>query len=140
MLERLSGHAYYCFLDGYSGYNQIHIAPEDQEKTTFTCPYGTFAFRRMPFGLCNAPATFQRLMMSIFSDMVEKIIEVFMDDFSVFGPSFDDCLKNLELVLSRCEETHLVLNWEKCHFMVQEGIVLGHRISMNGIEVDKAKI
>ena len=71
MLERLAGHAYYCFLDGFSGYNQIAIAPEDQEKTTFTCPFGTFAYRRMPFGLCNAPATFQRCMMSIFSDMLE---------------------------------------------------------------------
>ena len=89
MLERLTGHNYYYFLDGYSGYNQIAIDPEDQEKTTFTCPYGTFAYRRMPFGLCNAPATFQRCMMAIFSDMVEKFIEVFMDDFSVFGSSFD---------------------------------------------------
>ena len=140
MLNRLSGYEYYCFLDGYSGYNQIAIAPEDQEKTTFTCPYGTFAFRRMPFGLCNAPGTFQRCMMAIFSDMVEKTIEIFMDDFSVMGNSFDNCLKNLRAVLARCEETNLVLNWEKCHFMVQEGIVLGHRISARGIEVDKAKI
>ena len=85
MLDRLAGHEYYCFLDGYSGYNQIAIALEDQKKTTFTCPYGTFAFRRMPFGLCNAPGTFQRCMMAIFSDMVEKTIEIFMDDFSVLG-------------------------------------------------------
>ena len=99
MVERLSGHDYYCFLDGYSGYNQIPIASEDQEKTTFTCSYGTFAYRRMPFDLCNTPATFQRCMMSIFSDMIEKCIEVFMDDFSVFGSSFDDCLSNLSLVL-----------------------------------------
>jgi len=140
MLDRLAGHRYYCFLDGYSGYNQITIAPEDQEKTTFTCPYGTFAFKRMPFGLCNAPATFQRCMMAIFSDMVEKTIEVFMDDFSVFGPTFDQCLENLSQVLNRCEETNLVLNWEKCHFMVQEGIVLGHRVSKDGLEVDRAKI
>ena len=140
MLDRLAGHDYYCFLDGYSGYNQIAIAPEDQEKTTFTCPYGTFAFRRMPFGLCNAPATFQRCMMAIFSDMVERIIEVFMDDFSVFGSSFDHCLNNLSKVLERYVETNLVLNWEKCHFMVKEGIVLGHRISSNGIEVDRAKV
>ncbi|XP_075500158.1 uncharacterized protein LOC142538744 [Primulina tabacum] len=92
MLDRVGGYHYYCFLDGYSGYNQIVIAPEDQEKTTFTCPYGTFAFRRMPFRLCNAPATFQRCMMPIFSDMVEEIMEVFMDDISVFGSSFDHCL------------------------------------------------
>ncbi|XP_068312499.1 uncharacterized protein [Pyrus communis] len=140
MLERLAGYAFYCFLDGYSGYNQIVIAPEDQEKTTFTCPFGTFAYRRMPFGLCNAPATFQRCMMSIFSDYVEKIIEVFMDDFSVFGDSFDGCLNNLSLILKRCIETNLVLNWEKCHFMVKQGIVLGHIISEKGIEVDKSKI
>jgi hypothetical protein len=129
MLDRLAGHKYYCFLNGYSGYNQIAITPEDQEKTTFTCPYGTFAFRRMPFGLCNAPVTFQRCMMAIFSDMVEQIIEVFMDDFSIFGTSFDDCLAKLGLVLERCEKTNLILNWEKCHFMVKEGIVLGHWIS-----------
>ncbi|XP_052198389.1 uncharacterized protein LOC127805674 [Diospyros lotus] len=125
MLDKLAGHEFYCFLDGYSGYNQIAIAPKDQEKTTFTCPYGTFAFRRMPFGLCNAPTTFQRCMMAIFSDMIEKFIEVFMDDFSVFGDSFDLCLANLKLVLQRCEDTNLVLNWEKCHFMVREGVVLG---------------
>ncbi|KAM1569367.1 hypothetical protein ACFX10_034491 [Malus domestica] len=140
MLERLAGYAFYCFLDGYSGYNQIVIAPEDQEKTTFTCPFSTFAYRRMPFGLCNAPATFQRCMMSIFSDYVEKIIEVFMDDFSVFGDSFDGCLHTLSLILKRCVETNLVLNWEKCHFMVKQGIVLGHIVSENGIEVDKSKI
>ncbi|CAN6691955.1 unnamed protein product [Malus baccata var. baccata] len=140
MLDRLASYVFYCFLDGYSGYNQIVIAPEDQEKTTFTCPFGTFAYRHMPFGLCNAPATFQRCMMSIFSDYVEKIIEVFMDDFSVFGDSFDGCLHNLSLILKRCVETNLVLNWEKCHFMVKQGIVLGHIISEKGIEVDKSKI
>ncbi|GJW51938.1 reverse transcriptase domain-containing protein [Tanacetum coccineum] len=111
MLERLAGNEYYCFLDGFSGYFQIPIDPNDQEKTTFTCPYGTFAYRRMPFGLCNAPGTFQRCMMAIFHDMIEKTMEVFMDDFS-----------------------------EKSHFMVKEGIVLGHKISKKGIEVDKAKI
>ncbi|CAN6547337.1 unnamed protein product [Malus baccata var. baccata] len=140
MLERLAGHSFYCFLDGYSGYNQIVIAPDDQEKITFTCPFGTFAYRRMPFGLCNAPATFQRCMVGIFSDYVEKIIEIFMDDFSVFGDSFDKCLDNLTLILKRCVETNLVLNWEKCHFMVKQGIVLGHIISEKGIEVDKSKV
>ncbi|KAL4290053.1 hypothetical protein GQ457_14G014830 [Hibiscus cannabinus] len=140
MLDRLAGKQFYCFLDGYSGYNQIAIAPEDQSKTTFTCPYGTFAFRRMPFGLCNAPATFQRCMTAIFSNLNEDCLEIFMDDFSTFGEDFDSCLSNLEKVLKRCKETNLVLNWEKCHFMVDEGIVLGHKISSKGMEVDKAKI
>uniref|UniRef100_A0A2N9GLY0 RNA-directed DNA polymerase n=1 Tax=Fagus sylvatica TaxID=28930 RepID=A0A2N9GLY0_FAGSY len=104
VLERVAGHSFYCFLDGYSGYYQIEIDLEDQDKTTFTCPFGTYAFRRMPFGLCNAPATFQRCMMSIFSDMVGEFMEVFMDDLSVFGDSFDGCLENLGKVLARCEE------------------------------------
>lgn len=140
ILERVAGHPFYCFLDGYSGYYQIEIALEDQDKTTFTCPFGTFAFRRMPFGLCNASATFQRCMTSMFSDMVENCMEVFMDDLTVFGTSFDACLLNLKRVLTRCEEKGLVLNWEKCHFMVPSGIVLGHVISSKGIEVDKSKI
>jgi hypothetical protein len=140
ILERVVGHEFYCFLDGYSGYNQIEIALEDQEKTTFTCPFGTFAYQRMPFGLCNAPATFQICMLSIFSDMVERFLEIFMDDFSVFGDSFYDCLTNLEKVLSRYEEKNLVLNWEKCHFMVTNDIVLGHIVSSKGTEVDKSKM
>nr|GEW33666.1 reverse transcriptase domain-containing protein [Tanacetum cinerariifolium] len=111
MLERLARNEYYCFLDGFSSYFQISIYLKDREKTTFTCPYGTFAYCRMPFRLCNAPGAFQRCMMAIFHDMIEKTMEVFMDDFS-----------------------------EKSHFMAKEGIVLGHKISKNGIEVDKAKV
>ena len=136
MLDRLAGHPHFCFLDGYFGYNQIVITPEDQEKTTFTCPFDTFAFRRMPFGLCNAPATFQSCMMSIFSDLVEEVMEIFMDDFTVYGSSFENCLHNLGTVLHRCQDKNLALNWEKCHFMVIEGIVLGHMISAVGLEVD----
>nr|GEX37395.1 reverse transcriptase domain-containing protein [Tanacetum cinerariifolium] len=112
MLERLAGNEFYCFLDGFSGYFQIPIDLQDQEKTTFTCPYGTFAYRRMPFGLCNAPDTCQRCMMSIFHDMIEKTMEVFMDDFSVFGDNLSSCITNLDKMLNRCEET-----------------VLGHKIS-----------
>ncbi|GJX31502.1 reverse transcriptase domain-containing protein [Tanacetum coccineum] len=142
-LKDLPSHLEYAFLEendklpGNSKYNEI---PQDQEKTTFTCPYGTFAYRRMPFGLCNAPGTFQRCMMAIFHDMIEKTMEVFMDDFSVFGDSFDSCLSNLEKMLKQCEDTNLVLNWEKCHFMRRERIVLGHKISKSGIEVDRAKV
>nr|GFA80093.1 reverse transcriptase domain-containing protein [Tanacetum cinerariifolium] len=97
--RRLAGNEYYCFLDGFSGYFQIPINPRDQEKTTFTCPYETFAYRRKPFGLCNAPGTFQRCMLAIFHDMVEKTMEVFMDDFSVFGNSFENCLSRLDKML-----------------------------------------
>nr|GEZ37162.1 reverse transcriptase domain-containing protein [Tanacetum cinerariifolium] len=140
ILERLARNEYYCFLDGFSGYFQIPINPRDQEKTTFMCPYGMFAYRRMPFGLCNVPGTFQRCMMDIFHDMIKKMMEVFMDDFSVFGNSFGTCLSNLDKMLKRCEDTNLCLNWEKNHFMIKEGIVLGHKISKNGIEVDKAKV
>jgi len=87
MLERLAKNSYFCYLDGYSGFLQIPIYPNDQKKITFTCPYGMYNYRRMPFGLCNAPATFQRCMMV--SDFIEDIIEVFMDDFSVYGATYD---------------------------------------------------
>ncbi|CAM8917246.1 unnamed protein product [Rhodiola kirilowii] len=140
MLDRLAGKPYFCFLDGFSGYNQIPIAPEDQENTTFTCPFGTFAFRRMSFGLCNAPGTFQRVVTSIFSDMIGIFIKVFMDDFTIYGDTFDACLDNLSTVLARCVSMNLVLNYEKCHFMVTHGVVLGHVVSQEGIEVDKSKI
>nr|GEU38418.1 reverse transcriptase domain-containing protein [Tanacetum cinerariifolium] len=113
---------------------------KDQENTTFTCLYGTFAYRRMPFGLCNTPGTFQRCMMAIFHDLIKETMEVFMDDFSVFENSFGTCLSYFEKLLQRCKDTNLCLNWEKSHFMVKEGIVLGHKISKNGIEVYKAKV
>nr|GEU64951.1 reverse transcriptase domain-containing protein [Tanacetum cinerariifolium] len=113
---------------------------KDQEKTTFTYPYEMFAYRCMPFGLCNAPATFQRCMMAIFHDMIEKTMEVFMDDFSIFRNSFQSCPSYLERMLKRCEDTNLFLKWEKSHFMVKKAIVLGHKISKEVIEVDKAKV
>ena len=95
MLERLAKHSFFC----YSGYHQSPIHLDDQNRTTFTCPYGTFAYRQMSFGLCNAPASFQRCMMAIFSDLIENIMEVFMEDFSVYGKIFDECLENLDKVL-----------------------------------------
>ena len=110
MLEHVMNHSFFCFLDGYSGYHQILIHPDDPSKTTFTYLYGTYAYRQMSFALCNAPASFQRCMMSIFSNMIEKIMEAFMDDFIVYGKTFNDCLENLDKVLQWCEEKHLVLN------------------------------
>nr|GEX68358.1 retrovirus-related Pol polyprotein from transposon 17.6 [Tanacetum cinerariifolium] len=131
---------YYCFLDDFSGYFQIPIDPKDHEKTTFTCRYEMFAYHSMPFGLCNAPDTFQRCMMAIFHDMIEKTMEVFMDDCFVFGNSFQTCLSHLEKMLKRCEDTNLCLNWENSHFMVKEGIVLSHKISKEGIKFEKSKV
>ncbi|GKA63671.1 reverse transcriptase domain-containing protein, partial [Tanacetum coccineum] len=140
MLERLAGNKYYCFLDRFFKYFHIPIDPQDQEKTTFTCPYGTFAYRCMAFGFCNAPGMFQRCMMAIFHDMIEETMEVFMDDFSIFEDSFSSCLSHLDMMLKQCEDTNLVLNWETCHFMVKKCVVLGHKISKSRIEVDRAKV
>jgi hypothetical protein len=94
----------------------------------------------MSFGLCNDPASFERCIMTVFSDLIEKVMEVFMDYFSIYDKTFEDCLANLDEVLRRCQEADFVLNWEKCHFMVREEIVLGHKISEKGVEVDKSKI
>ena len=140
ILDKLSGQGFYCFLDDYFGYNQLVIYPDDQEKTTFTCPFGTYAFQHMPFGLCNAPTTFQRCMMAIFPNFIGESMEVFMDNFLIFGSSFDACLEHLTQILDVCVKKRLVLSWEKSHFMVREGIVLGHLVSSKGLEVEKAKV
>ncbi|RDX97697.1 Retrovirus-related Pol polyprotein from transposon opus, partial [Mucuna pruriens] len=127
-------------LEKLVGYMQIHTTPEDQHKTTFTCPFRTFTYTRISFGLCNALSTFQRCMISIFSNLLEDYMEVFIDDFTVYVESFEACLDNLSKVLRRCIDSNLVLNFEKCHFMVTKGIILGHLVSARGIKVDKAKI
>ena len=140
ILDRLAGSSYFCFLDGYSGHKQIAIHPYDQEKTSFTCPFGAFAFTCMPFGLCNAPATFQQCMTAIFSNFLGYSLEVFIDDFSVFGNNFESCLAHLTKILEVCVRKRLVLSWEKSHFIVSEWVVLGHIVSGIGLEVNKAKI
>jgi len=126
MLERLVGKSFFYFLDWFSSCFQIVEAKKDQEKTTFTCPFMTFTYRYMPFGLCNALDTFQRCMMSIFSNLIENYIEIFMDNCIVYDNSFDQCLNHLTKVLKHCININLVLNYEKCHFIVQQEIVLGH--------------
>jgi hypothetical protein len=98
-MDTLAGNTFFSFLDGFTGYNQIQIAPEDQDKTTFTCPSGTFSYRVFPFGLCNSPATFQREIMSIFNDLISEGLEVYMDDFTPYGNDLDQALDNLENVL-----------------------------------------
>ena len=140
ILDRLAGSSYFCFLDRYSSYNHTNIHPDNQEKTTFTCPFGTFAFRHMPFKLCNAPATFQRCITAIFSDFLGDSLKFFMDDLSVFGNDFKSYLAHLTKILEVCIRKRLVLSWEKSHFMVRERVVLGHIVSGKGFEVDKANI
>jgi hypothetical protein len=139
-LDILSGKKYFSFLDGYRGYNQILIAPEDQDKTTFTCPWCTYAYRVLPFELCNAPATFQRAILGIFVDLIHDCVEVYMDDFTVYGNTYQEALENLEKFLIRCQEMNLSLSHEKCKNVVTEGVVLAHHISSEGIKVDRAKI
>nr|GFA97844.1 DNA-directed DNA polymerase [Tanacetum cinerariifolium] len=139
MLKRLARNDYYCFLDGFFGYFQIPIDPRDQEKTTFTCPYGTFAYRRMSFSLCNAPSTFQRCMLAIFHDMVEKTMEVFMDDFSVFGNSFKNCLSRLDKMLQRCEDTNLSLTRRKVTLWSKRALSLAIRFQKMGLRSTKLK-
>lgn len=140
VLDGLTGKKFFSFLDGFSGYNQIQISPEDQDKTTFTCPWGTFANRVLPFGLCNAPATFQRVVLSIFSELVHDAVEIYMDDFTPYGANFQEALSNLEKVLTKCIEMNLSLSPEKCEFLMNKGTVLGHTISCQGLQVDPNKI
>ncbi|GJW53789.1 reverse transcriptase domain-containing protein, partial [Tanacetum coccineum] len=139
MLERLAGNEYYCFLDGFSGYFQIPIDPKDQENTIFTCPYGTFAYRCMPFGLCNPPGTFQRCMMAIFHDMIEKTMEVFMDDFSVFGNSFSMCLTNLDKMLKRCEDTNSWLKKKDAKARLLRRVLLLQEFDFKVIDTKRAE-
>ena len=140
MLDTLSGKQYFSFLDGSNGYNQIQIALEYQEKTTFTFPWGTFSCRVLPFSLCNAPATFQREVLEIFSDQTHDCVKIYMDDFTIYGNTFGEALENLEKLLIRCLEANLALSHKKCKMMLIEGIVLGHHISSTGIKVDPTKI
>eukprot|EP00253_Pinus_taeda_P015001 PITA_15001 len=140
VLDTLAGKKYFSFLDGFSGYNQIQGAPEDQDKTTFTCPWGTFSYRVISFGLCNAPAKFQRAVLGIFSDLIHDCVEVYMDDFIVYGNTFEEALENLEKVLKRCKETNPSFSHAKCFMMFTKGIVLGHHILGDGIKADKSKV
>ena len=133
VLDGLAWKKFFSFLDGFSGYNHIQINLEDQYKTTFTCPWGTFAYRVLPFILCNAPATFQREVLSIFSELVHDAVEIYMDDFTPYGSNFQEALSNIRKVLHKCIEMNLSLSLEKCEFFMIEGTVIGHAISQQGL-------
>jgi hypothetical protein len=139
ILDAVAGHECYSFLDGFSGYNQVRIADEDQAKTTFTTDWGTFAYTVMPFGLCNAPATFQRIMTQAFQKYLRKFMEIFLDDFCVFSKRKDH-LKCLGKCMRQCQEFGISLNSDKCQFGMPFGKLLGHVVSKTGISTDPDKV
>jgi hypothetical protein len=139
ILDAVAGHECYSFLDGFSGYNQVRIAEEDQLKTTFTTDWGTFAYTVMPFGLCNAPATFQRIMTQAFQKYLRKFMEIFLDDFCVFSKKKNH-FKCLGKCMKQCKEFGISLNSDKCQFGMPFGRLLGHVVSRTGISTDPDKI
>jgi hypothetical protein len=139
ILDHVAGHQRYSFLDGFSGYNQVFIRMNDQLKIKFTTEWGTFAFNRMPFGLCNAPGTFQWLMMDIFKDFLRHFLEVIIDDFAVFSNQ-EDHLEYLRKTFQRCRETNLKLHPGKCFFGMSSGILLKHIVGPHGLQVDMDKV
>ncbi|KAL3699575.1 hypothetical protein R1sor_017597 [Riccia sorocarpa] len=139
ILDKVAGREAYTFMDGYSGYNQVEIAPEDRKKTAFIIPWGAYAYARMPFGLSNAPATFQRLVIDTFAEYIGDFMEAFLDDFTVYG-SANQHLQQLEKALIKCLENQIRLNLEKCVFWVQSGALLGHIICSEGVLMDPGKV
>lgn len=127
MLDQIVGYEMYNFADGYSGYNQIRLAPGDREKTTFITEWGAFMFLVIPFGLCNAPATFQRVMMTIFSEYLQKFMAIFVDDFTVYS-SATKHLECLRLMFKQCREKRVCLNPFKCLFGAYRGTILGDKV------------
>ena len=138
-LDALGGAQHFSTLDLASGYHQVAMAPEDKHKTTFICPFGTYEWNRMPFGLCNAPATFQRLMQSAMSQHIFRILLVYLDDLLVYSDTFDKHLESLSTVFQRLREVGVKLNPNKCGFAKAEVAFLGHRISADGIATDPEK-
>ena len=136
----MAGHLVYSFLDGMAWYHQTPIRVQDQIHTSFITAWGTYAFRRMPFGLCNAPGTFQRIMRDIFHNFMKHFLEVFLDDFAVFSHTWTEHLQHLHLTFQRCREANLKLHPGKCFIRMANGILLGHRVSKDGISVDVDKV
>lgn len=139
-LDALSGTKLFSTIDLASGYHQVTVHEKDREKTAFTTPFGLYEYLRMLFGLCNAPAMFQRLMQDTMSDLVLQIVLVYLDDLLVFSSTLSNNLVRLETVLKRLRETELKVKIEKCHFLQQEVRFTGHQVSAQGIGTDPDKI
>ena len=139
ILDEVAGQELYTFMDGYSGYNQISIAPEDHHKTAFITPWGTFIYVVMPFGLCNAPSAFQRAMSFAFSDLLHRSMTVFIDDFSTHSSAVEHLYWVRECLI-RCCRTRIAVNPDKLYLAVKRGVLLGHIISQEGTEPDPTKV
>jgi hypothetical protein len=140
ILQKVVGSKKISILDRFSGYNQIMVHPDDQEKTTFTTPWDTFMYAKMPFGFMNAGETFQRAMDIAFDDEKDKFIVIYLDDITVFSYSDDEHLKHLRRVFQKCRKFGISLNPKKSNFGMQEGKLLGHVISKEGIKIDPNRV
>ena len=139
MLDNVGGQEVYSFTDGFSGYHQIRIAPEDRHKTTFATEMGSFQYTVMPFGLKNAPAMFSRVVIAAFKELIHKFLEVYFDDWTIFG-LVKDHITSLRLMLVKCRKHQISLNLKKCIFCAPFGILLGHIVCKQGLMMDPAKI
>jgi hypothetical protein len=140
LLQRVTRAGMMSMLDGFSGYNQVLLKREDQIKTTFTTPWGTFMYLRMSFGLMNAGSTFQRAMDFSFRDLIQKIIEIYQDDLTVVSKERKDHISHLKIVFERCRKYGISLNLKKSIFRIDKGKLLGHIVSKGGIFVDPERI
>jgi hypothetical protein len=140
ILQKVSGASVMSFIDGFSGYNQIEVHPDDREKTTFTTPWGTFMYEKMPFGLMNAGATFQRAMDIAFVGEKDRFVLIYLDDITVFSYSHEDHLQHLRKTFLKCRKYGISLNPKKSHFALREGKLLGHIVSADGVKIDPARV
>ena len=140
ILQRVVGSSKISLLDGFSGYNQILVQKEDQPKTTFTTPWGTFMYVKMPFGLMNVGATFQRAMDIAFAKEIHEFLVIYLDDITVFSKSDNEHLDHLRQVFIKCRRYGISLNPKKSLFGLEEGKLLGHIISKEGIRIDPTRI
>ena len=139
-LDALSGAKYFTTLDMASGFHQIAMNAIDQHKTAFSTPFGLFEYKRMPMGLCNSPANFQRLMQHIFNDLVFQILLIYLDDLIIYSSTLEEHVERLEKTVMRLKEHGLKLKGNKCHFFKEEVNYLDYAISAKGVATDKGKI